>query len=1110
MQHLLDTFVQSPLTRDVLSRLREDAVVNVSGLAGSLRSLMAAILYQRSGEPLLFVFEDRAEVDAVFADLATILGSEHLLLYREEHHTAATSRETLDAEVISLTDVLKMLSDNPHRIILADLETLSERVPSLMDIGASITDLRRGNQLKFEEFAKDLALGGFEKTDIVDTVGEFAVRGGIIDIYPVGVENPYRIEFFGDEIDSIREFDPASQRSIRDLDHISLMARVFHSENEELLTSTLFDHLKKTTIAFLDEPERLLGLLEENGHKDLVEKFEEMPRVLHSQVFSKRRGETIDFGGRAQPGTSSSLKNLCSEIGRLTRDQYEVWMQADGDEMRRRLADLIDGEIDRAIDEETPYGFHPGQIRFESEVLSEGFVLPPLKIAIFTEHQVFERRRARVQGSHKKKFKGFTLRELKQLKPGDFVVHIDKGIGRFAGLETIEVKGSRVEGVKLQYAKGGTLYVNLNYINRLQKYSSKEGADPKLSELGSKEWERRKARAKKRVKDIARELIKLYAKRKSEPGTAFPPDTPWQREMEASFMYEDTPDQATATFDVKNDMESPVPMDRLVCGDVGFGKTEVAVRAAFKAVQAGKQVAVLCPTTILAQQHYNTFRDRLARYAVNIGLLSRFRSKAQQKDTLMGLRMGKIDILVGTHRILSKDVEFKDLGLLIIDEEQRFGVAAKEKLREIRASVDTLTLTATPIPRTLNFSLLGARDLSVIETPPRNRLPIVTEVIKWDGETLGDAVREEIKRGGQCFVVHWRIGDIEELAGKIREFVPEARVTVAHGQMTPAQVENTMMRFIEREFDVLVATKIIESGIDIPSVNTIIVNRADKFGLAELYQLRGRVGRSGTQAYCYLVVPSPNSLTRDAMKRIQAIRELSDLGSGLKLAMRDLEIRGAGNLLGGEQSGFIDDVGFETYQRIVDEAVQELKRDEFSDLFSGEIEEERDALPRNEEIAVMLPGDALIPREYIADDSERYDFYQRMYTAGDPGVIDTIFSEMRDRFGEAPEETENLRIALLLRFAAMSTGASALRISNGKMRLELPPDSDQNFYDRWFQPIMFAVHEVRGVELETKERSLAVLFKNIETPDEAERALQRFTTAMAEGVRKQREEKENA
>jgi len=1105
-RHILDTITRHTLVSELLSRLRNHSEVAISGLAGSLRSLLTAVLYQQTGEPLLILHEDRAEIDSIHADLVSLLGSDHVLLFREEHHTGATTRETLDAEIISLTDVLKVLSESQHRILLTDLETLTEYVPTPQEIEASLTDLRRGTAINFENFAKDLALGGFEKTDIVDTLGEYAVRGGIIDIFPIGSENPYRIEFFGNEIDSIREFDPGSQRSVRDLDTISMMARVFHSENDDLLTATLFDHVKPETIAFLDEPERLKGLLEEANRTDLVEAIEKMPRISHSSLFGPKV-DVLDFQGRSQPGTSSSLRNLCTEIDRLFDQDYEVWMLADGHEMRRRLSDLIEGESDRAADDGHPYNFNPEHIRYESEVLSEGFIFPGTRLALLTEHQVFERRRAHVQAKQKKKFKGFTLGELKQLSPGDYVVHIDKGIGKFVGLDTIEVKGSRVEAVKLHYASGGTLYVNLNYINRLQKYSSKEGAEPKLSELGNKEWERRKARAKRKVKDIARELIKLYAKRKSEPGIVFPPDTAWQKEMEASFMYEDTPDQSTATYEVKRDMESPTPMDRLVCGDVGFGKTEVAVRAAFKAVQAGKQVAVLCPTTILAQQHYNTFRDRLARYAVSIGLLSRFCGKAEQRKTLRGLESGTVDILIGTHRILSKDVNFKDLGLLVIDEEQRFGVTAKEKLRELRASVDTLTLTATPIPRTLNFSLLGARDLSVIETAPRNRLPIITEVIRWDEDAIEEAVREEIKRGGQSFVVHWRIGDIEEIAGKIRESVPEARLTVVHGQMTASQVESTMMRFIEREYDVLVATKIIESGIDIPSVNTIIINRADKFGLAELYQLRGRVGRSDAQAYCWMIVPPPNAMTRHAMKRIQAIRELSDLGSGLKLAIRDLEIRGAGNLLGAEQSGFIDDIGFETYQKIVDEAVGELKRDEFADLFKTErYLEEETLLPRNEEINIELPGDALIPREFIADDSERYDFYQRMYTAIDRSEIEPIFSEMRDRFGEIPEETIALQAALLLRLAAMPTGATSVRFNDRVMRLELPSDSRTDYYDNWFQAIMYAVSNTTDVELQAKGRALAILFHHVETFDDAERILHTFTGAMLKGKLEQAKE----
>ena len=1098
MRQILDKVSRYGLTKESVAKVKEGGRATVLGLAGSLKSIVAAILYQQTGNTLLVVAEDADEIEAIHADLLSLLGPDYLLLFREEKHSAATTRETLDAEVIALTDGLKILGANPMRIVLTDTNTLAEPVPPLEAINASVTTIKRGNTLAFENFAKDLALGGFEKTEIVDTVGEYALRGGIIDIFPVGVENPYRIEFFGDEIDSIREFDPASQRSVRDLDQIDLMTRVFHSENEDLLTATILDHLPQGTAIFIDEPERIAGILEENDHPELVQKVEAMPGIFHTAI-PPRGSEPIDFAARAQPSSSSSLNGLCTEIDRLFSDEYEVWLLADGDEMGRRLADLIDGECDRAIEEGRPYRFNPGHVRYENEVLSEGFLLPALKLGLFTEHQVFNRRRARARVRRKKKFKGFTLRELKSMKPGDYVVHIDKGIGKFVGLDTIEVKGSRVEAVKLKYASGGTLYVNLNYINRLQKYSSSEGSEPKLSELGSKEWERRKARAKKRVKDIARELIKLYARRKSEPGFRFPPDTTWQKEMEASFMYEDTPDQATATYDVKNDMENDTPMDRLVCGDVGFGKTEVAVRAAFKAVQAGKQVAILCPTTILAQQHYNTFRDRLSRYAVGVGLLSRFRSKAEQKETLKGLKAGSVDILIGTHRILSKDIGFKDLGLLIIDEEQRFGVSAKEKLRELRASVDTLTLTATPIPRTLNFSLLGARDLSVIETAPRNRVPIVTEVIRWDAAAITEALHQELKRGGQAFVVHWRIGDIEELAGKVREAAPEARVAVAHGQMTATEIENTMQRFIEREFDVLVATKIIESGIDIPSVNTIIINRADKFGLAELYQLRGRVGRAGLQAYCYLVVTSPHSMTRDAMKRIQAIRELSDLGSGLKLAMRDLEIRGAGNLLGAEQSGYIDDVGFETYQRIVDEAVGELKKEEFSELFADAAGGEGKELPTNPEINVEIPGDALIPREYIDDDAERYDFYQRMYTADGGEEIDALFSEMQDRFGEVPEETEQLRTAILLKIAAAPTGATVLRVEQGQMRLDLPSESNRAYYEEWFQPMMYAVNEIPEIELEVKGKSLSILFHDIDGLDRALSRLTRFVGAMKKG-----------
>lgn len=1100
MLRILDRLATSPLLVSVVDALSgETPTTHLSGLAGSLLSLVGGVVHQRMGVPLLMLFEDRADADSAYSDLVTLIGSDNVLLYQEDHHSAATVRDSLDAEVISLTDTLKALSDNPMRVVITDVETLVEHVPTSAQVSGSVIELKRGETLEFTEFTKNLALGGYDRVDIVQSVGEFALRGGIIDIYPVGTDAPLRLEFFGDEIDSIREFDPLSQRSVRELKRVSLMNRLFHSDQSELLTSSLIDHLPASTVVFLDEPERLVDIIETAGHPEVVAAIEKRRRLLHTTVPSGSAGSII-FGGRSQPGYSASLRELCAGIGSLVRDGYTIHLLADGNESMRRLQELIESEYDRAESEGKPYDFGTEGPRYENETLSHGFLLPSLKLAVLTEHEIFNRRRARAR-VQKKQFKGFTLRELKQLRPGDFVVHIDKGIGRFVGLQTISAAGSRGEAVKLEYAAGGTLFVNLNYINRLQKYSSKEGAQPKLSRLGTEEWERTKARAKKRVMDIARELIRLYALRKSQPGFGFPPDTQWQRELEASFMYDDTPDQATATFDVKRDMEASTPMDRLVCGDVGFGKTEVAVRAAFKAVQGGKQVAVLAPTTILAQQHYNTFRDRLSRYAVNVDLMSRFRTKAEQTETLQKLKVGYVDVLIGTHRILSKDIRFKDLGLLIIDEEQRFGVSAKEKLRQVRSSVDTLTLTATPIPRTLNFSLMGARDLSTIETPPRNRLPIVTELMTWNDDVLRDAIRRELLQGGQCFIVHWRIGDIDEIAGRINDLVPEARVTVIHGELTAEQIEKTMMGFIERRHDVLVATKIIESGIDIPAVNTIVINRADKFGLAELYQLRGRVGRSNIQAYCYMIVPPASGMNRIALRRLQAIQELTDLGSGLKLAMRDLEIRGAGNLLGAEQSGFIEDVGFELYQKIVDEAVEELKKAEFRDLFREEIErdERTGEPPINEDVTIEIEGDALIPKKYIVDDAERYDFYQRLYAAEDAAALQTVMSELRDRYGAVPPETERLRDAVRLRMTAMRTGALRASLRDGELRIDLPPESDTDYYERWFQPIMEWITHDRHAKLETKGKSLSIRFSGVNDAEEAGRLLEGMTSAMRGG-----------
>jgi transcription-repair coupling factor (superfamily II helicase) len=678
-----------------------------------------------------------------------------------------------------------------------------------------------------------------------------------------------------------------------------------------------------------------------------------------------------------------------------------------------------------------------------------------------------------------------TIRELSGLSPGDFVVHVDYGIGRFAGLSTIIVRGKQQEAVRLHYRDDDVLYVNIAALYKLHKYSSKEGHRPHLTKLGSGQWERTKARTKKRVKDIARDLIRLYARRKASEGHGFARDTIWQRELEASFQYEDTPDQATAWADVRSDMEQDSPMDRLVCGDVGFGKTEIAVRAAFKAVQDGKQVAVLVPTTILADQHHETFSKRLSKYPVRITSLSRFRSKPEQKEIIQNLRSGMADVVIGTHRIVSKDISFKDLGLVIVDEEQRFGVAAKEKLRQIRAEVDTLTLTATPIPRTLQFSLLGARDLSIIATPPANRQPIVTEIHTFDKNLIREAILYERTRGGQVFFIHNRVQSIEEVSATLRALLPEVRIQVAHGQMKGSDLERTMTAFKRVDFDVLVCTNIIENGLDIANANTIIVNNADRFGLSELHQLRGRVGRSDRRAFCYLLVRSVHSLTREARQRLQAVEEFTELGSGFNLAMRDLDIRGAGNLLGAEQSGFIDDVGFETYHRILDEAVQELRSDEFSSLFHEK------PVPPASETTVDVETDALIPADYVENALARLNAYRHLSEARSEQQVQDVLDELLDRFGPVPEEVASLATAARMKLYGEALRLPRITLKNARLFLTLPSaEADPFFYDFVFQPLLKRLGELSNrYVLKEGRRSLRAIVQDVPNLADGERII---------------------
>lgn len=1056
---LLDVLKNSEPVLQAAESLSRSVSVSVKTLTGSARAAMVSALWSLGSLPFVVLTSDDKDVDDLVHDLSALIGPDLVAgIHGAIRHSALAAGGMVHHEQV---DALTRLRERERFVVVASASALALRLPALTDLSSARIEIARGAELEFEDFVTGLVLAGFERTDFVSKPGEIAVRGGIVDIFPGGWDNPLRIEFWGNTVDSIREFEPLSQRSIREHQNVAFLGRVYH-EDDETLTSGIMDHIPARCILVLDGPEAI----DSEIHR--MEISADPSTWKWPTLRINPLGEAaISARTQAQPSYGATIEMLLRSASQLQSRKVTVTLGADGHQNVKRIRELCDALADQVEQDNADDGaiYHRtiDGMRWVSVAMSEGFLWEELGIACLTEHQVFGRQRA--QRRTKKQEGGFSLRDLQQLHRGDYVVHADKGIGKFDGLDTITINGSAVECVKLVFEGGDNLYVHLNYVHKLSKYASEEGAVPKLSKLGSAEWERKKAKAKKRIKDIARDLIKLYAQRKSQPGFAFAPDTVWQKEFEASFQYEDTPDQARATSEVKYDMEQATPMDRLVCGDVGFGKTEVAVRAAFKAAQAGRQVAVLVPTTILAEQHGVTFRDRLHRYPVTIDVLSRFRSKQEQKEILERIKSLKADIVIGTHRLLSKDVDFKNLGLLIIDEEHRFGVAAKEKLRQLRSSVDTLTLTATPIPRTLNFSLMGARDLSVIETPPRNRLPIRTEILQWADDVLREALLRELERGGQAFIVTDRIHDMDKLMMKVKMLVPTLRIAMAHGQMESDHLEDVMEGFLERKFDVLIATKIIESGLDIPNANTMIIEHADNFGLAELYQLRGRVGRSNTQAYCFLLIPPPHTLSRTALRRLQALEEYTDLGSGFQLAMRDLEIRGAGNLLGGEQSGFIMDMGFELYQKILDEAVTELRHEEFSQLFAGTKALTDDFT--NEDIAVELDADALLPKAYIPGDTDRFDVYKRLYNAHEQREVDLVFNELRDRFGALPPEAEELLFAVRLRIAALPSGFLRVNVKDGRLLAELPADSDTRWYGQVFKqilPLLTSIPNARFVQ----------------------------------------------
>ena len=1069
LQQLKSEILSSQKFSELISSLKNQNVF-LKNVNGSLLSFITEHCHSENRKKIIVISHDNDRIVKMKDDIEML---------SESVNTSVYSSKLSDSE--SVSKILLDLTENKEFIILVNASDLNNKIISKEKFRDSLIELKKNSVYSFDDLIKTLNKYDFNRKDFVDEEGDYSVRGGIIDLFSENMESPVRIEFFGDTIESIREFDINSQRSVREIDTIKIGINLSSDDEDKdyNIDENVTDYFPDDVLIIIDEPEISLDLISDDNILNKLDDFKSMyvsafSNMLIQKDNSDKKSEFIEinFDSKQQPEFHSNLKNLYNNLLENLNNGYRIYILASDAHQSKRIQELIEDfedetvfEKDEIIHNEPENGTDHGNGRSTelsltnnftvlTESIHNGFIFSDQKLIIYTEHQIFGRYFKNIK-KRKQKFKGITFSELKELVYGDYVVHRDFGIGIYSGLKKITVGNSHQEVVVLSYHGNDILFLNLNNINLIKKYSGNEGHKPGLTKLGGGDWDKLKARTKKQVIDIARDLIILYAKRKSEIGYKFSGDTHWQKELEANFIYEDTPDQFSATQDTKNDMEIENPMDRLVCGDVGFGKTEVAVRAAFKAVMDNKQVAVLVPTTILAVQHYNTFRDRLSPFAVEVENITRLKTKKEQKIILDKLENGKLNILIGTHRILSKDIKFKDLGLLIIDEEQRFGVKAKEKLRSIKPNVDTLTLTATPIPRTLNFSLLGARDLSIINTPPKNRKPIITEIIKLDWNIISSIIRNELKHNGQVYFVNDRVKNLHLLADTIKTYVPEAKIGIAHGQMDGKELEDVIINFIEKKLNVLLCTKIIESGLDIPNVNTILINNADNYGLAELYQLRGRVGRSEVQAFAYLIAPPNGKLTKTAVRRLQAIEEFTDLGSGFNLAMRDMEIRGVGNLLGKEQSGFVQEVGFDMFISIIEEAVLELKDNEFKELFKNEdsLKKLNESIKKKVEAkSTVIESDlnALIQKDYIQNDTERLNIYRRLFELNDIDELKIISTELKDRFGEFLDDVQNLIRVIRIKIKATELGLEKISIRNKNLSLHFPEDKEHKIFQSSF------------------------------------------------------------
>ncbi len=1106
----LSIYQSDPIFQTLAHRLSSELRfrIQLKGLAGSLDMVLFAAFYEKKGGFHLIVAQDKEEAAYLNSDLQNLLATEDHMVFPGSFKRPYQYDEVDNANVLMRAEILNQILETKgkSRIVITYPEALYEKVINKRSLVENTFSARVGESVDMEFVAEVLTSYDFERTDFVYEPGQFAIRGGILDVFSFSNEHPYRLELFGKEIESIRTFDPETQLSIANVEVISLIPNVQTKLLQEVRQSFLSFLPENATIRIKDY-QLTLDVMDECFHKaeqafaqivaqtktdklvlkpenlfdrgkDLTEAMINFSLVEFGRQFYLRAEEKINWESQPQPSFNKNFDLLVTNLAENEKQGFVNLITAENEKQIDRLVGIFQ-ELDPTL-----------QVQSMLLGLREGFMDKQAKLVCYTDHQLFERFHRYKSRTKASKSKALTIKELKALHPGDYIVHVDYGVGRFAGLEKVDVGGKMQEAVRLIFRDDDLLYVNIHSLHKISKYSGQEGQVPSMSKLGSPEWENKKTRVKKQVKDIAKDLIQLYAKRRSAPGFAFSRDSVLQVELESSFIYEDTPDQASATADVKSDMEKSYPMDRLVCGDVGFGKTEVAIRAAFKAVNDRKQVAVLVPTTILAMQHFQTFKERLENFPVKVDYINRFRTAKDIKAIKEQVKSGEIDILVGTHKIVNKDIEFKDLGLLIIDEEQKFGVKVKDQLKNLRVNVDVLTLTATPIPRTLHFSLMGARDLSVIATPPPNRQPVTTEVQTFHEEVIRDAVAYELRRGGQVFFVHNRVGEIDSIANLIMKLVPDARVVGAHGQMDGEKLEKIMVGFINHDYDVLVSTNIIESGLDIPNANTIIINRAHMFGLSDLHQMRGRVGRSNKKAFCYLLTSPMSGLTPEARKRLQTLEEFSDLGDGFKVAMKDLDIRGAGNLLGAEQSGFITDLGFEMYHKILDEAVQELKENEFAALFETDLKEKVKVLVQDCTIETDL--ELLIPEEYVSNISERLGLYSKLDALKTEEELEKFGQMLLDRFGPLPESVKDLMETVRLRWKAENLGIEKLTLKGKQMKCYLLPSNRDDFYssDVFGKIMKFAQVHSKACKIKEHKNRLILTIEGVSTIQKAQKVLE--------------------